>query len=116
MTNKQETANRITELLLTTSRTDKWWILAQMLECHADWNRTPQGNNYWQTVRDHMMNLSKGADIGRRVCLKEPFEFGHTTLRVGSMGYIRRIDPIRVEIDGLVNLLFAIPEDKLSLR
>ena len=118
MANKIETANQITDLLhKVLSDSDKWWILAQALECHTVWGRTRQGSNYWQTVRDHMMENAKNTpQRGQRVCLKEDVELGPITLRCGSSGFIQHLDPIRVKIDGMPDLVFAIPEDKLSLR
>ena len=118
MANKIETANQITDLFYKVlSDSDKWWILAQMLECHPVWSETRQGSNYWQTVRDHMLENAKNTpQRGQRVCLKEDVELGPITLRCGTSGHIAYLDPIRVQIEGISNLVFAIPEDKLSLR
>ena len=117
MADKTEIANQITDLFHKVNDSDKWWILAQMLECHATWNKTREGSNYWQTTRDHMLENAKNTPyLGQRVYLKEDVELGPITLRTGSSGLIVYLDPVRVQVNGMPDLIFTIPEDKLSLR
>ena len=111
-----EIANRVTDLIQGLPNADRWWVLAQMLECHSDWNKTPEGNNYWQTVRDKMMANSKGPRVSQTVYTKEDTWVNGIIVRANTKGHIVKLEPVYVQFEGMVNLLFPIPLEKLHLR